>query len=88
MALSATRAKALNEPGRYSDGESLHRAARQTGGFRAGAEPASADCVPRVTARVPRMAASRSCCAKRTQTPPYPHLRVPTSQPFFITLLG
>ena len=34
------------------------------------------------------MAASRSCCAKRTQTPTHPHLRVHTSQTFFITLLG
>ena len=33
------------------------------------------------------MAASCSCCAKRTQTPSHPHLRVPTPQTFFITLL-
>ena len=36
---------------------------------------------------VPRMAASRSCCAKRTRTPSPPHLRVPTHQTFFLTLL-
>ena len=34
------------------------------------------------------MAASRSCCAKRPQTPSHPHLRVPTPQTPFITLLG
>ena len=33
------------------------------------------------------MAASRSCCAKRNQTPSHPHLRVRTPQTFFITLL-